>query len=154
VNIIFTDDEIEAILAGLCSILEDEESPLYDAASEASDKIMALLPEPPSGPPDFPEPVFADPAAFVRFIRSAVECERRLRIQYRDAKGRDSARTIWPILEPGSEEDAVAAWCERRQDFRNFRIDRIQSLQVLDRYPTRRQVLLARWQLRHGDDWY
>ena len=46
----------------------------------------------------------------------------------------------------------IAAWCEHRDDFRNFRVDRIQSLALLDRYPVRRQTLLAKLQLQQDDD--
>ena len=31
-----------------------------------------------------------------------------------------------------SEVWTLAAWCEQREDFRNFRIDRVLDLQVLD----------------------
>ena len=40
----------------------------------------------------------------------------------------------------------VVAWCELRDDFRNFRTDRIQAMTVLDeRYKERRHVLMKRW---------
>jgi len=54
---------------------------------------------------------------------------------------------IWPVA-LGYFEGAhvVAAWCELRDDFRHFRLDRIAALQVLDASPPRpRRELLKRW---------
>jgi len=40
----------------------------------------------------------------------------------------------------------VIAWCELRQDFRNFRTDRISELAAQsERYPGRRNVLMKQW---------
>ena len=45
----------------------------------------------------------------------------------------------------------VAAWCELRQDFRHFRIDRIAKIAATDeRYPKRRAVLLKDWRKQMG----
>jgi predicted DNA-binding transcriptional regulator YafY len=45
----------------------------------------------------------------------------------------------------------VVAWCEMREDFRHFRIDRISKVQLVDkRYPRRRQVLLKDWRTTEG----
>jgi len=60
---------------------------------------------------------------------------------------------VWPIELYGYEESGmIAAWCESRNDFRNFRIDRVQSLHILERYAVRRQTLLAKWQLLQDED--
>ena len=43
----------------------------------------------------------------------------------------------------------IVAWCELRDDFRNFRTDRVSRLSVSkDRYPGRRNVLLAEWRVK------
>jgi predicted DNA-binding transcriptional regulator YafY len=40
----------------------------------------------------------------------------------------------------------IAAWCELRDGFRNFRADRITALTPLQlRYPTRRAALMKAW---------
>jgi predicted DNA-binding transcriptional regulator YafY len=45
----------------------------------------------------------------------------------------------------------LVAWCETRQDFRHFRVDRIEELDVTeDRYPRRRQALLKEWRESQG----
>lgn len=66
-------------------------------------------------------------------LRRATESHRKLRLQYLDQKGAASERTVRPL--GCFFWDAVwtlAAWCEWRHDFRNFRVDRIASLDVLD----------------------
>jgi predicted DNA-binding transcriptional regulator YafY len=54
---------------------------------------------------------------------------------------------VWPFALGFFEQmRMVAAWCERRQDYRHFRVDRIGELQVLeDRYPRYRQEMLKEW---------
>ena len=44
-----------------------------------------------------------------------------------------SSRTVWPLgLVFWGPTWTLGAWCELRQDFRTFRLDRMQNLQVLD----------------------
>jgi len=45
----------------------------------------------------------------------------------------------------------VVGWCELREDFRSFRIDRITALTPTDvRYPKQRAVMLKAWREREG----
>ncbi|MDR3419460.1 MAG: YafY family protein [Nevskia sp.] len=47
-------------------------------------------------------------------------------LDYKDAVGQASTRHVWPLgLYFWGHVWALAAWCELRQDFRNFRLDRI-----------------------------
>ena len=47
----------------------------------------------------------------------------------------------------------LVAWCELRQDFRHFRLDRIEALApTTDRYPRRRLTLLAQWRAMQAAD--
>ena len=77
---------------------------------------------------------------------------REVEIHYRDLKGEETARTVWPFALGFFERvRIVAAWCELRDDFRNFRIDRIASLAPkAARYPRRRQALLKEWREREN----
>jgi predicted DNA-binding transcriptional regulator YafY len=85
-------------------------------------------------------------------IRSAIRCERKLRISYLDGNGRDTKRTVWPFALGFFERvRVVVAWCELRDGFRHFRTDRISKVQVVDkRYPRRRQALLREWRAAEG----
>jgi predicted DNA-binding transcriptional regulator YafY len=54
---------------------------------------------------------------------------RKLRLRYQNEKGEESERVVRPL---GAffwgKSWTVAAWCELRNDFRNFRLDRIVGL--------------------------
>jgi len=68
-------------------------------------------------------------------------------IDYADDKGRRTHRTIWPIA-MGYYVDVslIGAWCELRQDFRSFRVDRIVNSRLLDeRFSPDHGRLAAAW---------
>src|SRR2546421_569801 len=67
----------------------------------------------------------------------AVGSRRVLRLDYRDSGGKASERDVWPLaLYYWGRTWTIGAWCERRTDFRNFRVDRIAGLETLERrYP-------------------
>jgi predicted DNA-binding transcriptional regulator YafY len=68
-------------------------------------------------------------------MRAAIRDSRKLYIAYADEKGRRSNRTIWPIaMAYYVDVTLVGAWCELRADYRNFRVERIQSSKVLDEH--------------------
>jgi predicted DNA-binding transcriptional regulator YafY len=61
-----------------------------------------------------------------QFIREALRDEDRLSIAYTDAQGAESTRTILPLaMIYYIDAIVLAAWCELREDFRHFRLDRI-----------------------------
>ena len=98
--------------------------------------------------PRYLEPESVDPG----LIREAIRLERKLAIGYRNEAGETSTRTIWPICIAFFESvRIVTAWCELRDDFRNFRIDRIETLESLaERYPRRRDAMMREWRTREG----
>jgi predicted DNA-binding transcriptional regulator YafY len=52
-----------------------------------------------------------------------------------------------------AEEELDAAWCEKRADFRHFRLGRITAATSSGRrYPRRRHLLVAAWQRRRDED--
>jgi predicted DNA-binding transcriptional regulator YafY len=47
----------------------------------------------------------------------------------------------------------VAAWCELRDDYRSFRVDRILELDASEApYPRRRTEMVDEWRDRQGKD--
>ena len=66
----------------------------------------------------------------------------------RDESGRLSERAIWPVtLAYYEQKQIIGAWCTMRQDFRNFRIDRVRAaLPGSDSFGRRRVVLMKEWQ--------
>ena len=63
----------------------------------------------------------------------ATESRRKVRLQYLDLQERSSERTVRPLgCFYWSAVWTLSTWCETRQAFRSFRIDRIRELTVLD----------------------
>lgn len=64
-------------------------------------------------------------------LRLALRDQRKVRISYRDAAEAASERMIRPLgLFFWGRFATLGAWCELRNDFRNFRVDRILGLVV------------------------
>ena len=66
-------------------------------------------------------------------IEKAIQDERKIAICYIDKKKTISERVIRPLwLMEWSTTIGVVAWCEQREDFRLFRLDRLISVDPLD----------------------
>jgi len=150
--LMFTDEEIEAIVLGSRWVAKQPDQRLSAAATDALAKIAAVLPE------DLREDLDATTLLVgprieavegidLGLVRQAIRNERKLGFLYRDAGGAASQRMVWPFaLGFLDKVRVVVAWCETRQDFRHFRADRIAGLNVTEtRYPRRRQMLLKEW---------
>lgn len=153
--LMFSPDEIEAVLVGMRWLAERADPVLARAAEDVVSKVAAVL-------PSHLRPILLDGALFapsygaeiqvdqvdVAAVRTAIRQGRKLQLSYRDEAGRDSRRVIWPIGMTFYERvRVVIAWCELRQDFRHFRTDRITELGLREeRYPARRADLFRRWQ--------
>ena len=59
-------------------------------------------------------------------LRKAIDGHRYVQLEYRDAKDLNSQRRLRPLgLFFWGRAWTLGAWCELRNDFRNFRLDRI-----------------------------
>lgn len=66
-------------------------------------------------------------------IRQALSEQRKLRFDYENRGGEATSRTIRPLgLYFWGKAWTALGWCELREDFRNFRPDRMTGLEVLD----------------------
>lgn len=155
--LMFTDEEIEAIVLGSRWVAKQPDTRLSAAATNALVKIAAVLPDDLREDLDATALLVGPPARAVEGIdlgtvRQAIRNERKLGFLYRDAGGAASERIVWPFaLGFFDKVRVVVAWCEMRQDFRHFRADRIAELTATDtRYPRRRQVLLKEWRATLG----
>jgi predicted DNA-binding transcriptional regulator YafY len=156
--LMFTEEEIEALVLGSRWVSERADTPLGDAARNALAKIAAVLPDDLKQSLDAshlligPGAAIAAGDAELASIREAIRAERKLQIAYADDKGRATKRTIWPFaLAFFDRVRVVVAWCELRGDYRHFRTDRIAALNpTAKRYPRRRLALLKEWRKREG----
>ena len=150
--LMFTIDEIEAIAVGARLVRRLRDRALTYAADRVLGKVTTILPESLRGHADAPfyvssgdtvRPTGVDAAQ----LRAAIRDRRKMRITYRDEKARRTRRTIWPLaMAYYVDVTLVGAWCEVREDLRNFRVERIAGSTVLaDRFEDPRGRLLAQW---------
>lgn len=151
--LMFTEEEIEALVLGGRWVADRTDEPLGRAARNAIAKIAAVLPEDLKRSLDTsalligPDRRIAAGETELPRVRQAIRTERKLRIRYVDGDEKSTQRTIWPFALGFFERvRVVVAWCEMRRGYRHFRTDRIRSLTLTEtRYPRRRHAMLREW---------
>ena len=130
-----TPDEIEALRLGAALVARGADPSLARAAESLRGKVEAALPEriravpDPGGPFVFTGQEAADSAIHLPALRHALRERQKLRLVYCDAGLTWSTRLVRPLqLEFWGRVWTLAAWCEAREDFRAFRLDRIERL--------------------------
>lgn len=137
--LMFTADEARALVAAVRLAQSRLDTELAARAESALSKMLAVLPPAARAAAEslaiYAPPVGPDEATRERLQRLRVAAEERrvVQMRYLDLKGRASERRVRPLgCFYWSEVWTLAAWCEARADFRNFRVDRIERLEVLD----------------------
>lgn len=131
--LMFTEEEIVALTAGARMVSAFGGRNMARGADSALQKIGHVLPD---AVRDRAEQVAIHtiPAAAVDSatraaidaLEHATQARRRVQLRYRDEAGTDSTRVVRPLgLWFWGKVWTLVAWCELRQDFRMFRIDRI-----------------------------
>jgi predicted DNA-binding transcriptional regulator YafY len=135
--LMFTRDEIVALVAGARLIRAWGGAAMARAAEEALVKIEAVLPDAERRRADQIE-IHAiapemTPAVRARIdtLDRAVEQRSRLKLCYLDAGEQRTERIIRPLgLWFWGKVWTLIAWCELRRDFRMFRLDRIERMET------------------------
>jgi predicted DNA-binding transcriptional regulator YafY len=136
----FTNEEAQALVASVRVAQSRLDVALGRHAEVALSKILAVLPPaaraaaeslavyaPPTGPD-------ASTRGHLETLRLAAEGRRVVRLAYEDLQSQRSERDVRPLgCFYWGAVWTLAGWCEARAGFRNFRVDRIVGLQVLDR---------------------
>lgn len=156
--LMFTEEEIEALVLGSRWVARRADERLGHAARNALSKIATVLPSALRDELEAsalligPGTSMMHSAIAQPIIRNTIKAELKAEIIYRDLKGIESSRTIWPFaLGYFDDSRVLVTWCELRNGFRHFRADRIMTFTALqERYPRRRQVLLKAWRLHQG----
>ena len=152
--LMFTPDELEAVMLGLRWVARRGDTDLSRAAQDTVAKIGSVLPEKLRPflfdaallvPPHFR---LAEDRVNVALLRNAIREGWKVSLNYRSEDGRETQRVIWPIAVAYFDaQRLIIGWCELRQAFRSFRTDRMLAISILDqKYPVRRKVLLKQWQ--------
>jgi predicted DNA-binding transcriptional regulator YafY len=135
--LMFDEDEIEALVLGARVVKSWADPELARAADGVLAKVEAVLPERLKErlanitlfAMNFRAPITGDMSS----LRAAIKEQKKVRFGYEDGKGAASARIVQPLgLFYWGTTWSLGAWCELRTDFRNFRVDRIRALEVLE----------------------
>jgi predicted DNA-binding transcriptional regulator YafY len=136
--LMFTREEVEAVVVGLRMVQAFGGRTLRAAATPALDKVILALPkarrEEISRPQMYVPPRPERTAAVedvIETIRCAIDERKVLRTVYADANGQETERRIRPLaMHFWGTVWTLAAWCELRQGFRSFRLDRIRGCAI------------------------
>jgi len=137
--LMFDEEEIEALVLGARIVRAWADKKLARAAEEALQKIETVLP--PKLKSRLAESALMAPGFHLserfRFgledFRRAIREHRKARFHYVDKAQAGSERVVHPLgLAYWGHTWTLAAWCEMRSAFRNFRLDRIDGLQILE----------------------
>jgi len=138
--LMFTAEELQALRLGAQIVQGWADDALANAATSALSRIENVLPEKlrlESNRQFLFAPSFSitkETKAWIRQLRTAMTARHKVTIGYRKAEDDaiESTRTVEPLgLYFWGRTWTLGAWCELRQDFRTFRVDRITSLTIL-----------------------
>ena len=134
--LMFDFEELQALLLGSSMVQAWTDPDLAKAAAKAESKIRAILPEPLLQKADqqpYQVPMFEkhDGERIKHgILRKACEQYLKITMDYQDAQQSATLRTVWPLgLIFWGERWTLLAWCELRDDFRHFRLDRMVKIQ-------------------------
>ncbi|WP_436893501.1 helix-turn-helix transcriptional regulator [Siccibacter turicensis] len=133
--LMLTAPEVEAMVAAIRLVQTWSGAAMAEAASRAEEKLLNVLtPERRTVAersrilsPDFNK--YPQVKAHFDAIHAAIGALEVLKLCYQDAQGKASVRHVHPLgLTFWGEVWVVVAWCEARNDYRSFRLDRCQEV--------------------------
>lgn len=147
----FEDDELEALVLGLRDVAVIGDPALAKAAASALAKLTSRVP--PRQAHRLQHAIL-DARRFVRpdppridvaDLRAATWEEETIRFAYTDGKGASSVREVDPLgIVYMQDTNMLMAWCHLRNDFRVFRLDRMDDLHRAGRSFRPRRVPMLR----------
>ncbi|MDF1856636.1 WYL domain-containing protein [Pseudooceanicola sp.] len=149
--LMFTRDEIAALVAGARLLRAWAGTAMAAAAEEALVKINEVLPDSARARADSVQVHAIGMSAMTPDLRDRLDqvdraCNDRLRLhlRYLDEAGEASNRLVRPLgLYFWGKVWTLLAWCELRQDFRTFRLDRVAAMTLGDRFRPERDKSAA-----------
>ncbi|WP_299937077.1 YafY family protein [uncultured Pelagimonas sp.] len=130
-----TEVELEALHLGAALVQRSADPELQQAARRLVDKVDQVMPDARKPPSDgwglaiFGMDSLQASFAHMPIVRAAIREKQVLEIDYARADGQGSRRFIRPLqMEYWGQVWTCTAWCETRDDFRVFRIDRMRGV--------------------------
>ncbi len=137
--ITFNEDELEALLLGARMVQSWSDRKMAAEAARVIEKIECILPQDLKRSLQSQEilvpafHIFSDVAQQLPGIRGSIKRQNKIQLYYQRADSQRSQRIIWPLgLFFWGKVWTMVAWCEKRNEYRQFRIDRIEQYEVLD----------------------
>ncbi|MBP1857964.1 helix-turn-helix transcriptional regulator [Rhizobium herbae] len=137
--LMFNENEVEALLLGTRIVQSWADPELANAAASAIQKIAQVMPDELRRQLDLVsiwtpieparQPITIDQAE----LRRAIRQKRKVRFVYTDLQDKISERLVRPLIMAFyGQVWLLAAWCEDRDGFRVFRVDRMSRFASLD----------------------
>lgn len=136
----FTEAEMEALILGVRMVQGWSDEALGQSADAALEKIRAILPDRLHYLQSMTHETILVPdyerersAQFSQPIREAIRKKQKIRVDYRKEDGETSTRVLWPLgLVFWGKVWTLIGWCELRNDYRVFRLDRMINIKPVD----------------------
>lgn len=137
--LMFNEEELAALMLGAHMVQAHSDKHLARAANQVLQKIEHVIPDRLKPEleraeilvPNFSE--FSTISDHLSLVRTAVKSHNKIFFQYCRLDGQLSNRTVQPLgIVYWGKVWTLVAWCELRDDFRHFRLDRMTHIAVLD----------------------
>lgn len=137
--LMFTEEEIVALSVGARMVQTWGGTAMMRGADSALDKITAVLPEATRIRAEklrfeawTTNPLDPKTRVTIDTVEAAIQAPERISIDYRDDKGAATERILRPLgLWFWGSVWTLVAWCELRDNYRMFRLDRIADARLL-----------------------
>lgn len=136
--IMFTPEELLAVQLGLKMVQGWSDKGLAISAEQAKVKIEAVIPEQLKEQSTHDSLLVSkyylksEAADYSLKVRQAIQNNQHIAIEYKRADGEISQRELAPLgLVYWGQKWTLIAWCMLRQDYREFRLDRILQLSIV-----------------------
>ena len=137
--LMFTVDEARALVASVRMAQVWQDPVLAQASQVALGKILSVLPNTARVAAEsmaiFAPPIGLDPKVqtTLQTLREAAQAHRKVQVQYSDATDQLTQRILRPLgCFYWGKVWTLAAWCEIRDGFRSFRLDRMERVQLIE----------------------
>lgn len=137
--LMFNDEEIDAVMLGAHWVKVNGDPDISRAAEDILTKIENVLPDERQKLMHSARQIVSeivkpsDISISMPMVRQAIRQQRRSSTRYKSLKGEVTERMVCPLVTVFFQNiQLLVAWCELRQDFRNFRMDQFETFEMLD----------------------
>ncbi len=156
--VMFTENQVNALILAEQLVLQNKDASFVKDYSEAIDKIKSILRYSDKDKAS----LLTDRTQYTEVItlernsnnlsglQYALTNYKLVNIQYVNKEGKATSRTIEPFSILSAENWYMIAWCHLRQEFRFFRLDRIEKMEILtDNFEPHKLTLQAYFDKYH-----